>query len=248
MNTENAAVKWIYQQVMHNGVPMEAGQKPSLCLLGSKRILCVVVGYPVRVVIRKADDWIKYRQVFEGTPTRPVEARDAARRLLEIGTRLGVTAAAEKILRRVADGDTSIGDEADFRDEEYIDLARDASPPAWRKGAAAPADQEPAPVTPKKADGPKNSAGLPAVPKKSAAPVPEPKPARARVAGATKGPTIGGRVVELLNGGQEPAAAAKAIAAEFPGTKFAAEVAAGKFHMFNWYRKDAEKRGLLVKS
>lgn len=256
----NAAVKWVYQQVTHHGVPMEAGQKPSLCFQGRKWALCVIAAHPVRVVKRKADDFDKYRAVFSGTPARPYAVKDAAQRLIEIGLRCGITNAAQKLLDRALSGDVALTDEEEFQDEEQLDADAPAQPAAPSKKVRA---TEAAPEAPR----PKNSGGLPKVAKKEPPPerraggprvrlefvpgvkraiTPKAKePAKARARSAPKAGTIGAAVAARLGAGEEPRAAAQAIALEFPGTKFAAEVAAGKLHMFNWYRKDAEKRGLL---
>lgn len=110
------AVLWIYQEVKAHGVPIEAGQKPSLCLRGRKHMLCVVAGHPVRVLKRNAKDFDKARRVTRNGAEYPVQR--ALETLVNIGARNGITAKAATLLERVRQS-TEVNEE-EFSDEEDV--------------------------------------------------------------------------------------------------------------------------------
>jgi hypothetical protein len=248
---DNVAVKWVYQQVRG----MDAGQKPSLCFRGRKWALCVIAAHPVRVVKRLADDFDKYRQVYNtsGIEKVPYSVRDAAQRLTEIAGRCGVTRGAKTLLDRALAGTASIDDEETFQDEEVLETDQTQAQVEKPKRVKESTESEatPAPAAPK------NSAGLPAVQKKVQSPKlkhvktkavksEKTKPVATGKVKPYKPGTIGAAIVEAINAGKSDTEASHAVAKAFPGTKFADEISADKYNSFRWYKRDAEIRGLLT--
>jgi hypothetical protein len=113
MTSVNTAVLWVYQEVRDKkGVPLESGQKPSLCFRGQKHMLCIAAGHPVRVLKRSAKDFDKLRRVTQNGEEYPVEK--AIQSLSEIAGRNGVTEQAKRLL------ELDMSDTA-FEFEDYVD-------------------------------------------------------------------------------------------------------------------------------
>jgi len=119
------AVKWVYQMVKRPGQrAMEAGQKPSLCFRGREYMLCVSVGYPVRVLKRPVADFDACRTVtMQG---KEYAVKDAVARLREIAERNGITVGASKLLDRVLQGATTL-EEDQFNDEEELQVRNETA-------------------------------------------------------------------------------------------------------------------------
>jgi hypothetical protein len=116
----NIAVKWIYQIVRDNhGIPLEAGQKPALCLQGRKHMLCVAAGHPVRVLKRKAADFDAARSVIHKDGGYSIDR--AVEQLTDIGKRNGITKGAAALLQRARDEQSRLTiNEDEFDNEEDI--------------------------------------------------------------------------------------------------------------------------------
>lgn len=136
------AVKWIYQSVKDRaGIPVEAGQKPTLCFRGHKHMLCVAAGHPVRVLKRKASDFDTYRDVMKANkqPISVAEAVEQLEGLIEggkYGTKIahGVTIGARKLLDRAKAAITGEGtadeiNEDEFNNEEEMEMRNESPAP-----------------------------------------------------------------------------------------------------------------------
>lgn len=109
-----AAVLWIYQEVKHHGIPIEAGQKPALCLRGRKHALCLIASYPVRVLKRPVKEFDRARRVIHrGEEYSILRALD---QFSEIGSRNGMTERARRLLAKIRE--RAEVDEGEFEDEE----------------------------------------------------------------------------------------------------------------------------------
>lgn len=136
------AVKWVYQEVRHKGIPIEAGQKPSLCFRGRKFMLAVAAGYPVRVFKRPVIAFDKSRTVVHQGAEYTI-AR-AIRQLEDIAGRNGITEKAKRLLAKAKEGLESQVDEDEFEDEEGVVVEQP------KPGAATEADSSAATAEEKK--------------------------------------------------------------------------------------------------
>ena len=116
-NTEKFRVLWVYQQIRgRDGVTLEGGQQPSLCVRGRKFMLCVTAGFPVHVLKREVRDFDKLRRVSHGDGPYPVA--QAVTTYTEMARRLGITQGAQKILDRAAGALQEELNEDQFNNEE----------------------------------------------------------------------------------------------------------------------------------
>ena len=141
MGTSKFKVLWIYQKMGLGKGQIEAGQLPSLCFKGRKKMLCVAAGNPVRIVVRDAVDFDKMREVWrEG---KPYAVQDAIKTFDGIAGRCGITKAADKLLGK-ARTLQEIEDEDAFENEEETAMTEDTKTPTTDGAAQA---QEKKPVT-----------------------------------------------------------------------------------------------------
>jgi len=149
-NDDTFAVLWVYQQVKSHGVPVEAGQKPSLCFKGRKHMICVVAGHPVRVIKRPASDFPKLRKVMytqENGTKAEYPISKAVETFTGIGERSGITRGAQELLARaIGIADPNL-DEDSFKDEEEVagtedPLLEGPSEPAAPKVKAPPREKK----------------------------------------------------------------------------------------------------------
>lgn len=247
------AIKWIYQQVTHNGVPLEAGQKPSLCFLGRKHMLCVVVAHPVRVLKRKASDWLTYRPVVNGSPERPYTIPEAVKRLREIAGRCGITEGARKLLDR-AEAEAEFDADADeFRDEEQIDFGKAGKFNNDSNGHAPAEVSDVEKKTKKAGAAPKFKGKTKVIKAKKPEAAKATKADGAKLDGAkldgaakpkakSEGPrpgTVAAFIVERLKAGKTVAEVAEEAGKKFPDTS------AGDPAYVSWHRWNAGKKGWL---
>lgn len=126
------AVKWVWQEVKHKGIPIEAGQKPALCFRRLKYMLAVCAGYPVRVLKRPVKDFDKCRDaMYEG---KVYSVARAVEQLERIGDKNGITEKARKLLQRAKEGLNDI-DEDEFQDEEGVSVEQPKDEAAAAAGA-----------------------------------------------------------------------------------------------------------------
>jgi len=119
------AVLWIYQEVIGpRGEQLEAGQKPALCFRGTKHMLCVVAGHPVRVLKRSAKEFDKARRVLQNGEEYPAEKAQTT--LLDVAARNGATEQAQRLLNSSLQAPI---DETAYQDEEKL-VSTD---PDWRE-------------------------------------------------------------------------------------------------------------------
>jgi hypothetical protein len=133
-------MRWVHQNIQKDkrtGETLSAsGQRPSLCFRGRKWALCVVTGYPVRVLKRPVADFDRYREVripvsgpvetgkgMAEAKLYPVE--QAVTQMRVIADKNGITKGAEKLLAKALEwalsrGKTGDVDEDDFDDEENV--------------------------------------------------------------------------------------------------------------------------------
>ena len=128
-----AAVLWVYQLIRgRDGVRLEGGQQPSLCLRGRKHMLCVTAGHPVRVLKRDASDFDKLRKVRKGEVEYPVV--DAIAKFRDIGERNGITQGALKLLALAEEwlastaSDVQLDNEDEFENEEETTMTENVNP------------------------------------------------------------------------------------------------------------------------
>lgn len=230
-------VKWIYQEVMHHGVRLEAGQKPTLCFKGAKQMVCVASGPHVRVLKRPAKDFVECRDVFKGQDLYPVV--DAARSLADIGTRNGITDGAAKLIQLALSGFDQDIDENEFEDEENV--------PFTTKGQQADTEETTTMSKSKKTKNGKtaghsktattNKASAKPAKKVDAAPKTKDKAASGDGLGR-EGSVARFFNTRLLEGRTDDAALVAEARKAFPDKKIADTYAA-------WYRSALKKKGLL---
>lgn len=153
-------MKWVHQNLhkdRHGNVITESGQRPSLCFRGRKWAICVVTGYPVRVLKRPVEDYDRFRDVKipVSGPVEPgkgmVDAliypiEDAVTQLRGIGAKNGITQGASKLLDKALAYALSTGkeddiDEDDYEDEENVTM-EDPNPTETEATAASAAEGE----------------------------------------------------------------------------------------------------------
>jgi hypothetical protein len=168
-STEHFRVLNVYQTVRdpRSHARIECGQKPALCFKGRKHMVCVIVGYPVRVVKRPAADFTSSKckpPLYKGE-AYPV-AR-AVRVMSAIAARNGITKGAQLILDRAAGEATADLDEDLFENEEETTMTKtqeNPNPVDGEEGEAAGSEasetgaSEPEPVKPARTRKPKKEA------------------------------------------------------------------------------------------
>jgi hypothetical protein len=242
--SEKFKVLWVYQSIKHNGVKHEAGQIPSLCFCGRKKMVCVSAGHPVRVIVRDAKDFRLLREVDRGSA--PYQVAEAAVKFQQMGLRNGITAGAARILERALAPDPGAElDEGQFENEEEIAVettkkdvkeSTDAAVAgAAAEGSGTKQEKTVAKKT-KKAKAPKAEKKV-----KAAKPAKAPKVAKApREKGDGLGREgIGRDINEMLVKGKGNATIAEAMAKKYPDAK---NVDAARI---SWYRWSAAKKGLI---
>jgi hypothetical protein len=135
-------MRWVHQNLQKDkrtGLTLsESGQRPSLCFRGRKWALCIVTGYPVRILKRSVEDYDRYREVRipVSGPVEPgkgmVDAKlypveDAVTQMRVIAAKNGITKGAEKLLAKALEWALSNGrigsvDEDEYDDEENVTM------------------------------------------------------------------------------------------------------------------------------
>ena len=182
-------MRWVFQQITHHGVAMEAGQKPCLCFKGRKHMLAIAIGHPVRVIKRVAADFDKLRVVqqngVEYTLPRAIE------QYTSIISRNGATMGAQRLLQMARDraAGTEVADMADedeFTNEEDLTMAKPENPNPVPEGTEGESATTTEPTTTKEKEvtkAKKKAAAKPAPKAKAAKAKTKPTAAKAKPAG-----------------------------------------------------------------
>ena len=226
-------VLWVHQKMStsKSSLKIEAGQQPSLCIKGSKHMLCVAAGHPVRVIKRDAPDFDRLRPVYYHGKAYTVER--AVEQFNDIASRNGITQGARKLLERAANerGSTELDEDAFENEEELtVNSTNDSQTTSATADSATTK-----PKVEKKAKAAKPKAEKKA---KVAKPKAEKKP-------AAKGDGLGreGSLTRFMNErllkGQDNATISEAAKKAFPDSN-----TTDPSHV-SWYRWNATKKGIL---
>jgi hypothetical protein len=230
------AVRQVFQD---NRLGHESNEKPALCIRGTKHAHCVVIDFPVRVLMRPAKDFDTLRPTPYHAGEYPVLRM--IKHLLAAGRRNGITLRAARLIEMARTGHYPGGQpfsedpKPNEEEEPKMETTQETSGekvPLEAKELLTTGAPEEAKMKPKKVTKKKASKRAAAAPKKEA------KRAKATADGLGREGTAGRTICVAIMGGATNEAAVKKARKEHPGNKIADNYGA-------WYRNKLTKEGLL---